>query len=654
VVYEEYLVSLSTLMRLYMPHDQIIQRDTHLAYFFSSALPTMMVMLVLVGAWAMSHIYRLRRNRYRLHQNVVAKNKQLDSTLQLQQKQKLHLEILLQAIEQGATMIVLLCEKHRIEYCNASYFRSAEACLGAFDQCAHGSSNAIDFLDTLVEAEDRTMLADVFQNLAAGGVWQGEYARKGIGDQKVFVMAAVSAVENPETGLCKYVVVEEDITVKMETERYLRVAKEDADQANRAKSEFLSSVSHELRTPLNAVIGFAQFLDLDLHNNLTTQQKEYIGHIQESGEYLLTLIEGVLDLAQIEAGKMSVSLERVDIVQTIRDVVVVIQAFADSRDVSVQLDRVPAAPLYIMADNIRIKQALLNLLNNAIKYNKVGGLVDVRVDDKQSSVRIAISDTGYGIPKGRIGELFERFNRLGRTSADADGTGIGLAITKELVHAMGGTIGCYSREDEGATFWIRMPAIKTHIDYPKQPIDAARKPSAPKGDTTENGRVFDTDAVLCPIKDVDVTRLLAHKTIVCFGNGAHFTTQMGDMFGDIQGGKFVKVRSTQVDHLELKSYAPDLVLLHIGTEHHVRQAQRVLAQDGVASLLFIILCDHHMIAALHDVLQETPRTVVVFETPNSVDNFIKVLKCALERAQNTPLHLGHAPRTPAADEHAED
>jgi len=245
---------------------------------------------------------------------------------------------------------------------------------------------------------------------------------------------------------------EREIEIRKNTEEELIIAKEIAESASRAKSEFLSRMSHELRTPMNAILGFAQILSI---KNKDALQHEHINEILDAGKHLLELINEVLDLSKVESGKIKINYTVVDIRKLLGDCQRLIQPLADSHQVNLQIDDFDA--YLIVADEIRLKQVLLNLISNAVKYNRKHGLVSLSCKPEQHFLRVEVTDNGIGISKDKQSDIFTLFERLGAEKTQIEGTGIGLAICKELIELMHGDIGFHSKVDKGTVFWIRIP-----------------------------------------------------------------------------------------------------------------------------------------------------------------------------------------------------
>jgi PAS domain S-box-containing protein len=255
-----------------------------------------------------------------------------------------------------------------------------------------------------------------------------------------------------------------DISEQKAYEEKLKQATLEAQQANRAKSEFLSSMSHELRTPLNAILGFSQLLESE--ENLNAEQKENVTDIIRAGSHLLDLINEVLDLAKIESGKLELSIEPVPLNDIMSACQKLITPTAEQHGIRLQFAEGCMAGHRLRADYTRTKQVLLNLLSNAIKYNRENGSVTIHCQQQDDKLRIEVRDTGTGIPAAKQDKLFEAFNRLGAESGSIEGTGIGLLITRQLVEMMGGELGVESNLGEGSTFWFTLPWLEQQSASP--------------------------------------------------------------------------------------------------------------------------------------------------------------------------------------------
>jgi PAS domain S-box-containing protein len=258
-----------------------------------------------------------------------------------------------------------------------------------------------------------------------------------------------------------------DITAMKRIEEELRRAGEVADHANRAKSHFLSRTSHELRTPLNAILGFAQLLEMN--KRLGNDDQESVEEILKAGRHLLALINEILDISGIESGQMTLLVTSVSVNELLEEALSFIGASARDSDVQLQWTAAPGCNWHVLADARRLKQVFLNLLSNAVKYNRPRGTVTVECWPTQTipmpTLRLCVKDTGFGLSADRIARLFTPFDRLGAELTEVEGTGLGLAYSKRMVTAMGGTLGMESIIGTGSAFWVDLPLVDPPITW---------------------------------------------------------------------------------------------------------------------------------------------------------------------------------------------
>ncbi|MYL23251.1 GAF domain-containing protein [Halomonas alkaliantarctica] len=317
--------------------------------------------------------------------------------------------------------------------------------------------------------------------------------------------------------------------------RDLAHARDQAEQANRAKSDFLSSMSHELRTPLNAILGFAQILANGKRHPLSDKQLRQVNQIDKSGQHLLSLINEVLDLAKIEAGRLPLSIESIHLQSVLDDACDTLAANANAANITLLRCRVPAN-WYVYADYTRTKQVLLNLISNAIKYNRVNGRVEISAQQQDSTIWVHVTDTGPGVAPERQDELFEPFNRLDAENSTTEGTGIGLAITRELVNRMGGEIHVESTLGQGTTFCFSLPVVRDSAPAAKPPSNAPKR--AASGVRHERRVLY--------IEDNPANQRL-----------------MEDIFDDVDDVALQTVPSAEIGLEVIRGRLPDLVLMDL-------------------------------------------------------------------------------------------
>lgn len=358
-------------------------------------------------------------------------------------------KLLSYVVEHSPFLIIVTDPKGDIEYVNPKFIKVT----GYTPQEVIGENPRI-LKSGETPSEDYKAMWDT---IASGKEWSGEIHNKTKYGHSYWAKVSISPIFDEKEQITHYVGIQEDISSRKQMELDLIKAKEEAEQANQAKSTFLASMSHEVRTPLNSILGFSQILKGNKNNSLTDKELKYVNHILGSGNMLLELINDVLDLSKIESGKFDLNLEPVPLSKIFVEAIDQVGSLAGKHQVSVRyveehLDR------HIRVDERGIKQVLINLLSNAIKYNREQGEVVLScriVSDRYAHIEVA--DTGPGIPEDKMEALFQPFNRLGAETTKVEGTGIGLTITKRLVDMMKGDISVKSDLGIGTTFSLIFP-----------------------------------------------------------------------------------------------------------------------------------------------------------------------------------------------------
>ena len=289
---------------------------------------------------------------------------------------------------------------------------------------------------------------DLWKTISHGKVWSGKICNRAKDGHHYWVESTISPFFDEKGIPVQYVSIRTDITDLFES-------KIKAEEASNAKSIFLSSMSHEIRTPMNAIIGFTQLLGMDTKNE---RQQSYVEEISNAGEHLLGLINEILDLAQIESGKLVLVISNYNLKDIIESCLNIIKPAADNRSIQIE-DRISVLPgIDIKVDEVRFKQVVLNLLSNAVKYNKEKGKLIVEcAQGNDHMLTLTIADTGIGIPPEQQSHLFNPFDRAGQENYNIPGSGLGLVIAKNIIESMNGSIGFESTINEGSRFWIKIP-----------------------------------------------------------------------------------------------------------------------------------------------------------------------------------------------------
>ena len=415
---------------------------------------------------------------------------------------------------------------------------------------------ALDF----VHPDDRDLILDALaRGFANDEVMKVRFRGLHTHGGWVMIESRGRAIRDAEGNPTGAVIISRDISESVEAERALQLAKEEAEQANIAKSEFMSRMSHELRTPLNSVLGFAQILQMELESS---EELEMIGYIVRSGGYLLELINEVLDISRVESGSIGVSLELVPVTALVGECIEMVSGEGAAAGVAIT-DECDIAPL-VRADPQHLKQVLLNLLTNAIKFNRVGGTVTLTCREVNGRVRLNVTDTGPGIAPEMHGRLFAPFDRLDAESRGIEGTGLGLALSRGLMEAIGGSLGVDSAPGTGSTFWLELPLATTSADFAEVERDVA---SAPESNTAVSATILYIEDNIGNVRLME--RLLAHRP-----NVRLITTLSGSVGVELA-----------------QEHCPDLILLdvHIPDLSGYEVLERLHGDERTASIPVVML-----------------------------------------------------------------
>ncbi len=300
--------------------------------------------------------------------------------------------------------------------------------------------------------------SELWHTIVAGGEWRGELCNRKKNGELYWELAAISAIRGDDGAIAHFLAMKEDITDRKGMEEQLRHAKASAEAANLAKSQFLANMSHELRTPLNSILGFSQLLEMQAasaRGALTDKLREYLRWIRDGGEHLLDMVNDVLDLSKIEAGKVDLEKRPFDTTVLISRVLTTVRSLAAKKHIHIDTAVDPGLGL-LDADEVRIKQVLYNLLSNAIKFTERERRIGVEARACGQECQITIWDEGIGIALGDRERIFEPFEQL-RKGHEGHGTGLGLTIVKNLVELHGGTVSVESEVGKGSRFTVRLP-----------------------------------------------------------------------------------------------------------------------------------------------------------------------------------------------------
>ncbi|MFK5925299.1 MAG: PAS domain S-box protein, partial [Desulfuromusa sp.] len=429
-------------------------------------------------------------------------------------------------VEQSPSSVVITDIEGTIEYVNP-----------AFEEITGYSSAEAVGLNPRVLNSGQTpesAFTQLWKTITTGHIWRGEFINKKKSGELYDENVLVVPIKNINGEITNFVAVKENITELKRARKY-------AEQANQAKSNFLSQMSHELRTPLNAINGFSQLMLKSKKNPLNEKQQGMTEQIHTAGQHLLQLINEVLDLARIESGEFSLSIEPLDSLVVLNDCLSLISSLAKEQSITITRSYAGKEIPLVRADFTRLKQVLLNFLSNAVKYNKPQGTVTIDVEmDIPGFLRFIVADNGIGIPEEKQKDLFTPFTRAVDNPDDIEGTGIGMTITKQLVEKMGGDIGFESQLGQGSRFWFTLP-VSVVIPMP----EVTREPVENK-----NGVVSSTEREQLKL----VLYVEDNPTNVAF---------MQDFFSELEDLKLVIATTGEEGVSMALKNIPDLILMDL-------------------------------------------------------------------------------------------
>lgn len=361
------------------------------------------------------------------------------------------LRTLSRAIEQSPVSVVITDPRGNIDYVNPKF---VEVCGYTLDE-VRGLNPRV--LKSGLTPEG--VYAELWRTISAGGTWEGEMQNRKKNGELFWERASISPIRSPDGSILHYLAVKEDITARKAAEDALVAALQAAEDANRAKTVFLSHMSHELRTPLTAVLGYAEIMTSEMAGPLPPYHADFVAAIGDSGRHLLSIIDEVLDISRIELGSYRITATPSDPAAIIDECVGMLRPQCIAKDIGLDLEADRGTPL--VTDSRALRQVVINLLGNAVKYTEAGGHISVRLARGAEGVRITVADTGCGIPADKLSQIFEPFQRVDPLRADpARGVGLGLAICRRIAELLGGAIAIQSKPGKGTTVTVTLPVAQ--------------------------------------------------------------------------------------------------------------------------------------------------------------------------------------------------
>jgi len=385
---------------------------------------------------------------------ITASRNDLNKEIQNRKEAQQEINKLSQAIEQSPVSVSIADMNGNLEYVNKRFKEvtgyTEREVIGKNPRFFKSGYHDAEFYKTL------------WNTILSGEIWKGELVNKMKNGALVWQSATISPLKNDDGEISHFIAIKEDISQRKKIEDQLNKAKKSAEEANKAKSNFLANMSHEIRTPMNAILGYSELLSKQIQ---VEAQKDYANSIQSSGKTLLKLINNILDLSKIESGNLDLTQEPTNISRTINEIVDMFKEKASKKGLKIEVNISQDLPLGICVDELRVKQILINLINNAIKFTEKGviriELLAVNKSQEHCDLQLSVADSGIGMPKEEIQSIFNAFHQVERQdSRKYEGTGLGLAITQQIVKQMNGHIEVKSEIGIGSTFTIFLRKVE--------------------------------------------------------------------------------------------------------------------------------------------------------------------------------------------------
>ena len=373
-------------------------------------------------------------------------NRKLKSEISERKKAQKELDKFVQVIEQTPISVMITDTQGNIEYVNPFVMKKTgftkKDLIGQNPNILKSGNQESDFYQVL------------WNTISSGKTWQGEFQNKKKNGELFWENAIIAPIYDKKGNITYYTSIKDDITQKLKEKKELEIAKHTADEANRAKSDFLAKMSHEIRTPMNAVLGMVYLLE---QTNISNLQDGYIKKAKHAAKSLLGLINDILDFSKIEAGKFNIQVTEFNFNELIANVLSVMSVKAEEKNLELLAHYDNDIPAFIQSDALRVEQILTNLLSNAIKFTKEGEVVLntklLHKDEKTATIKFCVQDTGMGITDENKNKIFDEFSQVDNSQTRVfEGTGLGLAISKRLTNLLGGEISCESKKGLGSTF----------------------------------------------------------------------------------------------------------------------------------------------------------------------------------------------------------